>query len=90
MMMFLVYLCFIIRAVVISKRRFATFAYMAVVWFAVLLVIMGSMLEDGAAAWEMWGIPSFLVPAVIGSYHAWRTQLRPQEDSTRPFRGIDQ
>jgi hypothetical protein len=73
---FLIYGGFMICAVVVSRRRWATIGSIGTSWFTALALTIGYGLaiHNGAAAWERWGIATFIVPATIGSIHVQSTQ----------------
>ena len=80
----LIYLCLIVRAAVVSKDMVATTKWMVgslvITW---LVAYAGCMIAAGrgsahdrigAAAADFFFIPSFIVPAIVGSIHARHTQ----------------
>jgi hypothetical protein len=75
-MIFFVYIALMVRAVIVSKRKWLTIGTMAGSWFIALGLAIGYgiFIANGTAAWEMWGIPTFIIPAVTGSLHARSTR----------------
>jgi hypothetical protein len=74
----LIYVFFIVRAIARSNRKWATAGVELGSWIvAVNLAIMAS--SNAAATWERWGIPSFIIPAILGTVHSRFTQPPPLE-----------
>lgn len=83
--MFLIYVGFMVRALIVSRKKWGTLGAMSVTWFLAigLAVEYGSATHNGAAAWERWGLATFIVPAIVGSLHTRSTQPPPLESEIR-------
>ena len=75
-MIFLLYLAAMVWSVWNSKRKWRMVGVMFVDWTIAIAcaIAYGIVIGNGAAAWYMWGVPSFLVPAVAGIIHSRSTQ----------------
>ena len=80
---FLLYVCIMIWAVIASPKRWRTVLWMIGVWLAawvavVAFVFMKGWMESpkGAAVADLWTIPSFLIPAIVGFIQVWRQKKR--------------
>jgi hypothetical protein len=73
---FLTYSCFMIWAIIASRRKAATLSLMVGSWLVawLLLIPYGDNSYHHAAAVARWGVPTFLIPTIVGSFHAWSTR----------------
>lgn len=78
------YLAFIVRAIIVTKRKVATIGWMAASLVAAwVFALYGTVAvahfthatgDAAAAAADYFGIPAFIVPAVVGTLYARRTR----------------
>jgi hypothetical protein len=86
---FLIYMGLIIRAAFVSKNMVSTVEVMAGSWLVAMIAVSifcSVTNKNGAYAWYMFGIPSFIVPAVAGSIHARFTKrsANPSTGAEKP------
>jgi cytochrome c oxidase assembly factor CtaG len=76
---FLIFVGFMIRAIVRSRRRSTTIGVMTLWWFVAigLVFLYGFWIGNDEAAWAGWGMPTFLIPAIMGNLHARSTRTIP-------------
>jgi hypothetical protein len=73
---FLIFVALMVRAVVRSRQKWVTGGLMLLSWLAALALasLDPTYRDNGAAAWEAWGLPSLLIPTIAGSIHARYTR----------------